>query len=993
MARRSNDLFVGTDNLTIEGRSLKHPGLITVYGNINLNKISDTPLELISFDLETDAKTGELKLLGVYDGNNYRYYTAKFIDYLLMWVRGAYYKNASLSYWNRLDPFILLKQFLLLVEKHEQIRALQRFGNISGEWDRKHGKWIIHPIIEITMGRFKFGIKNAMRSSVQFFFYETGDVKLKTVWAYDIAQLFENHLEAEATKRLKYYHKVDASAHIVDWERFDNDSKYRNDIVLLSNELDARACYDLGMAVQHEFYDAFGHFPKNLISQGALARAAVVATLYNKEKKSTSDEEVISSRLTNEISSIGIQDYLDDWATNYGNDFVKDFYCLATETYSGAYIETIRYGSTKHGAYADIASAYPGIIRTLKDLRNAKITHGKGTPPRINNSYCFIRGYVDIPEHVDFNPITIKHPTFSETNIRANGKYRASYTLRERDFMTKQGATFKDEEWYNIETKGKLSPLASVCDSFLNLRKHFLSLGSTSQYMAKIAANSLYGILYEAVDTYTENMMEFNTRDAMMVYEQLKDECFAIDEYDIYVPNQKELFAHLVDAYNKRYPQLIIDYILLGCLAIPHGTNENDFNNDFLTHVKKYIGKINLDYIANDIAYHLGHKRFMGTWNKRDLVGVDIYTVVEELEQKGIFLNGYNEVDLFMDLYNRYQIARDSKPRTVMSTLNAKQVSKLSVLVTDVLNREFERFSPLRIGRAGYRAGEFWNPIYAAIITSETRILMAEAAQNITDNGGEVILCMTDSLLWNGTPEQMDQHLYKEIKTAGYFEKPSHVKNIICLGSGRYAFESDKGKYTAKRRGLNIVAFQDADGVVVDDFNWHDLITKATKEKIDIKVRTLISPGLIIHQKKYEPIDLGRIVEENREVEIIVGKSKRVLDNHIEINELSTRLYKTKSIYIDSSVFGSSQAVDMTQPKLRQLVMAKPYVTRKERKQTKTLARQKKYQTKHDQELKDERKKKYKEIKSHGYDSYMANKMKFWNNEQINEQLRKDGKL
>lgn len=46
--------------------------------------------------------------------------------------------------------------------------------------------------------------------------------------------------------------------------------------------VDARAAYDLGMLIQEEFFTAFKHYPANLISQGSLARSAIVATIYNK---------------------------------------------------------------------------------------------------------------------------------------------------------------------------------------------------------------------------------------------------------------------------------------------------------------------------------------------------------------------------------------------------------------------------------------------------------------------------------------------------------------------------------------------------------------------------------------------------------------------------------------------------------------------------------------------------------------------------------------
>lgn len=52
--------------------------------------------------------------------------------------------------------------------------------------------------------------------------------------------------------------------------------------------------------------------------------------------------------------------------------------------------------------------------------------------------------------------------------------------------------------------------------------------------------------------------------------------------------------------------------------------------------------------------------------------------------------------------------------------------------------------------RAGYRAGEFFNPIYATIITSETRLLISKSCKAIEEKGGKPFLIMRDSIFWTG---------------------------------------------------------------------------------------------------------------------------------------------------------------------------------------------------------------------------------------------------
>ena len=245
MARRENELFIGKEHINIEGRTIKHCALIKEYATTNINKIKEEPINLIGLDLETNADTGELKLLGFWNGEEYRYYTEDFLSIILMYMKYLNKNNCNIAYWNRLDPFVLYKQFLLMVSKEEAYKSLSRFGKISGEWDRKKAEWEVKPVIELETNHLYFGIQTVVRSSIKFFYRKKGSPYINTVWAYDIAQLYENGLEKEALNRLSYYSKVDKSAHIVDWDKFNNDKNYRENIVLKSNELDAKPVYDV----------------------------------------------------------------------------------------------------------------------------------------------------------------------------------------------------------------------------------------------------------------------------------------------------------------------------------------------------------------------------------------------------------------------------------------------------------------------------------------------------------------------------------------------------------------------------------------------------------------------------------------------------------------------------------------------------------------------------------------------------------------------------
>lgn len=806
--KRNNELFIGREYLNIEGRQIKHPALIKIYANANTNKTSDTPIKLVGIDIETNHLTAELKLLGYYVEGKYSYDLNNFLNNLFGIVRYCDRKELSIAYWNKLDPFVLYKQFLLQLPKEEQILSMKRFGKIGGEWNRKYGEWTLKPVVEVALPNgWRFGIKNAIRSSIQFFYYRENDNYINYVWAYDIAGLYQSGLEKEASSRLPYYSKVAKEAHLVDWDRFNTDKEFRK-LVLYSNELDARAVHDLGISIQNDFYTAFKYYPKSLVSQGSLARSAIVATLLEKYKDL--DETAQSKIVYEEVKSIGWLSYYDYLAQKYGSDLTKDLYALTCEAYSGGYIESIRYGYAEEAYTADLTSAYPSSIVDLMDLRNSEVSTGTGTPPHIENSYCFIRGTVNIPLHINYHPITVKHPISKETNIRAVGEYVASYTLEERDYLISVGATFSKETWYNVACKGELSSLAYATTKFYDLRMKLIAEKNSAQFMAKIAMNSVYGITYEAVDTY------------------------------------------------------------------------EDLDND--------------------------------------------------------------------------------------------------------------------VERMGYRAGEFFNPLYATIITSRTRLKLARAAQAVEAAGGKPILIMTDSILWTGTSEMLPSDMWTENKTLGYFERPEKVKEVICLGSGRYEYTDDKGRVQAKRRGLNATSIHSPDGIDITDFNWYSALKTllGTKQiKIVVNVRTLVSVGMVLHNSNYNVNDLGLVSTEVREVDLLVGKNKRNYDEDKlkDPNILATTLVDTESLVLGYGMLGNSKLNDQTLPLLRNKMLLKNVMTKQDRSNKASRKYQKKKYDANKELITKQRKDIYNFLIEVGYISTDAKKMRSWSLERIDMKLKEDNRF
>lgn len=906
MARRTNELYLGQDFLTIEGRSVKHPGRIELYANPNARKIHDEMIPTIGIDIETNHKTGDMKLLGVYDDENYRWYTSRFLENFVALLHYAISSSKSLVYWNKLDPFVLYRIFLEQFDmrndedKNRVVHSMERYGKVSGEWDKETHEWSVKPVVELQLGEETVGIKQVIRSSIQFFVKRPWKDDIETVWAYDIAQLFPRNLSKEA-KRFSWYSKIAKEAHLVDWERFETNRYYRENIVLESNKLDARAVYELSKTVQKDFHKAFNAYPRTLISQGSLARASIVAILKQEYENIYNSEKEMYEKINEEIKSIGIMNYYDDWAEEYGKDFMKDLYCLTTEAYSGGYIEAIRYGFAKEGWQADLASAYPATISKLKDLRGAKLRKGTGEPPKLENGYVFIRGTVEIPRGVDYHPITIKHPLYEDTNIRATGIYKASYIYEEREYLLEKGAKFTDEEWYAIETSDKPSVLAKATQKFVALRQQMDSINPGDGWMPKTSASSIYGLTYEAVDTHEDVEVE-------KAVELEHDETY---------------YEDTLGAYKK-------------------GIDFGEHSNALKTH------------------YDSDYSKIRSMWHNDNGLPPDV--VAEELKGQGVEIKAEHPVDIVIEIDGLYRMAMHKHRQTV-------HVKEDEVV------------------RSGYRAGEFWNPIYASQITGETRVQMARASDAIAQNGGKPIVLMTDSILWEGPKDALPSKWVRKKKTLGYFEEPEYAKNIVCLGTGRYGFETEDGEYVAKKRGLNATDIHDPNGIEVEHFSWRkvlDIMEKTNRKEIEMDVRMLLSVGVVLHRHDVGLKDLGRIVTETRKAKALVGLNKRWVGTQLQdVRKLAHGMVKSEPLHLLPGQFGKYVIHDSTYPKHREKLMSLELKTKKEKRRNVEKKASHKYYSNHKATIRKNIKERYRILKEYGFEAFEAKRYSNWSDDSI----------
>lgn len=103
----------------------------------------------------------------------------------------------------------------------------------------------------------------------------------------------------------------------------------------------------------------------------------------------------------------------------------------------------------------------------------------------------------------------------------------------------------------------------------------------------------------------------------------------------------------------------------------------------------------------------------------------------------------------------------------------------------------------------GYKAGDRFNMLYGSWITALTRVQLAQACMSITENGGNPVMAMTDSVYWQGRLTDLPDDVIAQEKTAGYFEPPHSVQDFYLVKTGQYEFRYGDNWYH-KMRGLNV---------------------------------------------------------------------------------------------------------------------------------------------------------------------------------------------
>ena len=216
---------------------------------------------------------------------------------------------------------------------------------------------------------------------------------------------------------------------------------------------------------------------------------------------------------------------------------------------------------------------------------------------------------------------------------------------------------------------------------------------------------------------------------------------------------------------------------------------------------------------------------------------------------------------------------------------------------------------------------------------------------------------------------------------------------MACLGTGRYSYtDSEKGYVTTKNRGLNVFDFHRPEGIELGVYNWINALKLAEANnslKIIVKVRLLISVGMILHSihNKYDDEgnlikafytvnDLGKVVQEDREVDLVTGLTKRILSNPIKnVKDITRGSISTESIYYGFGMRGDGKLVDQTLPILREEVQKLDVKTAKKRDLANRSKASLKYNETHKDSILQIEREKYEQLKALGF---TRNECKLW---------------
>src|SRR5690554_4973117 len=509
-----------------------------------------------SIDIET--VNNEMFLLGYYLNDVYYYTLENFFDVINNLLIKSVQNNRDILTWSRYDNHHIIKVILnnVINNEDEKVEILKKIGKIT-------------PLLDYNYNGYTITVLNIIKDSI-IIEVRYGNSR-KRVNIYNLKNLFQSDLLTIARNyNLTYYSKLGEEYHIIDKERFFNDSEYKK-IVLKSNELDSKVIIDIANKFIESFCELTGSIPKTIYTAGSIARSFL---LTNPE--------------------------IDPYKLNFyhyykENPYFEKLLDYAMKSYHGGKIDSYVIGYVGDAYVADITSAYPSVISELPELtQNVKyITGDSGLE---NYYYAFVRCNVYIPKSEFIHPLIVQSP-ISPVNISPQGylqniiitKPEYEYLLK---YKNKYNLKIEVIDYIAIDHENRFIFKNLVHDLFNKRLKYKNEGNNVLADLIKTIINSLYGITYELTPIYEINDDEDIEKTGLRAgdffnpvfasYITAKTRCLLSDASMNIIENGGKIYLHMTDSiiYNgtldeKYYkeektlgyfekPEKINDVIILG---------------------------------------------------------------------------------------------------------------------------------------------------------------------------------------------------------------------------------------------------------------------------------------------------------------------------------------------------------------------------------------------------------------------------------------------
>jgi hypothetical protein len=425
----------------------------------------DKTYKFNSIDIET--VNNEMFIFGYVLNGKYYYTESDFFDVFHNLLIESIRTKSDILTWSRYDNTHILKMLLSKIDDENEIyKILRRVGKIT-------------PVFTYKYKNYEITLENIIKDSF-IFKINDGHNKSKRIIIYNFKNLYQDGLEKVAKNYgLDYYSKLGEEYHIIDKNRYYNDSEYKR-LVLLSNELDNRVIIDIAKIMLENFKRFTDEYPKTIFTNGSIARSYLLAYKEIKVK------DLQFKSLFNK--SVYFNELLD----------------YSMRSYHGGKIESYVLGYIKKAKIIDITSAYPYALSKLPKLTNKVRYH---TDPTLLNNfyYAFIKCDIIINNENFIHPVIVKNP-INNTNISPFGYIEnVIITKIEYDYLQENNINVIVKDYYVVEHIDNIYPYKNLVYHLFENRLKYRESNISVSEMFKTIINSLYGITFELTDIYKEN--------------------------------------------------------------------------------------------------------------------------------------------------------------------------------------------------------------------------------------------------------------------------------------------------------------------------------------------------------------------------------------------------------------------------------------------------------------------------------------------------------